>query len=99
MVTLPLTQLFDVPLMPVVGACRSIFTDGLSAVMLLPALSLIVWVAFRPSPSPVMTLSAGQATTPERLSAQVQWIVTSPVYQPLAPSVPLMIVPLSVGAV
>ena len=40
--------------------------------------------AARALPSPVTTVSSGQETTPERLSSQVQWTVTSPSYQPSA---------------
>src|SRR3954466_12510582 len=45
--TAPLTQLFDVPLMPVVGAVRSILTRVLSAAVVLPALSLMEALALR----------------------------------------------------
>src|SRR5205823_1401755 len=59
-------------------------TAGLTAVAELPALSVTVAVAVRPLPSPVMVDGPGQATTPDRLSAQVQVMVTSPRYQPAA---------------
>src|SRR3954453_2030729 len=69
---------------PVVGAVRSMFTAALSAVVLLPALSATVAVSFRPLPWPVIGRFAGAETTPERSSAAVQSIVTSPLYHPLA---------------
>src|SRR5437763_227480 len=59
-------------------------TAGLTAVAELPALSVTVAVAVRPLPSPVIVDGPGQATTPDRLSAQVQVMVTSPRYQPAA---------------
>ncbi len=67
----------------VLGAVRSILTAGLlSALFVLPALSLIVLLATRPLPSPVIVLSAGhEPSTPDRLSEQVQSIATSPLYQ------------------
>ena len=68
---------------PVVGAVRSMLTAALSAVVLLPALSVTVAVSLRPLPSPVIVLLAGAEATPERSSAAVQSIVTSPLYQPL----------------
>ena len=52
-VTSPLTQLFEVPLMPVVGAVRSILTAGLLvAVVDRPAPFVTVGVLVRPVPSP-----------------------------------------------
>src|SRR5690348_11411351 len=68
------------------------------AVAVWPALSLMLADADRALPSPLTTESAGQATTPDRLSAQVQWTVTSPVNQPLAFGVPTTF-PVRVGAV
>jgi hypothetical protein len=47
-------------------------------------LSFTVALTVRSEPSPVTTESVGQETTPERLSLQVQWTVTSPENQPLA---------------
>src|SRR3954453_7547902 len=85
-------------LAPVVGAVRSMLTATLSAVVLLPALSVTVAVSLRPLPSPVMVLFVGLEATPERSSFAVQSIVTSPLYQslPLAATVGL---PDRVGAV
>jgi hypothetical protein len=83
-VTLPLTQLFDVPEMPVVGAVRSILTAGLLvAVVERPAPFVTVFVLVRPVPSPVIVVSAGGVGMPDSGSAAVQSIVTSPLYQPL----------------
>ena len=82
----------------VVGAVRSILTAGLLAVVLLPALSLTVWVAVRFSPSPVMALFAGAAVaSPESASSAVHAMTTSPLYQPLVGCV--VGAPLRVGAV
>src|SRR5712691_1531708 len=84
-VTSPLVQLLDVLLIPVVGAVRSMLTGALSAVVVLPALSLIEALAFRPLPSPVIVLLAGTALArPESASLAIQPIVTLPLYQPLA---------------
>src|SRR4051794_23366812 len=48
----------------------------------LPAASrMLRWAVTAPSPE--TTSSAGHETTPERVSAQVQWMVTGPLYQPL----------------
>src|SRR4051812_40676967 len=82
----------------VVGAVRSMFTAALSAVVLLPALSATVAVSLRPLPSPVMLLLVGAEATPERSSAAVQSILTSPLYQPL-PFAATVGLPVSVGAV
>src|SRR4051812_17135162 len=73
-------------------------TAALSAVVVLPALSATVAVSLRPLPSPVIVLLAGADATPERSSAAVQSIVTSPVYQPL-PFAAIVGLPLRVGAV
>jgi hypothetical protein len=68
-----LTQLFDVPLMPVVGAVRSMFTDGLLvAVVESPAPFCTVVELVRPVPSPLMVVSAGGTGTPDSGSAAVQ---------------------------
>ena len=79
-----LTQPPGTPVAEVVGAVRSILMPSTVAVAVWPALSVTLAEADRSLPSPVTTVSAGQATTPDRLSVQVQWTVTSPVYQPLA---------------
>src|SRR6476619_96465 len=63
-----------------------------------PALSVTLAEADRSLPSPLTTELAGQSTTPDRLSAQVQWTVTAPEYQPLAFGVPTTS-PVIVGAV
>src|SRR5262245_58519486 len=67
---------------------------------LLPARSLTEALAPRLPPLPSITLSAGTVdrSTPERTSAAVQWMVTSPLYQPAAFGW-LVGAPLSVGAV
>src|SRR4051794_36163302 len=88
--TLPFTQLFDVPLMPVAGAVLSMLTAGaLVAVVLLPAMSLTERVTVWSLPSPLRGSSAGHAPAaipePPALSEQVQWIVTLPLYQPFVP--------------
>src|SRR5918912_3925003 len=80
------------------GAVRSILMPFTVAVVTWPALSLTVAEADRLPPSPVTTVSAGQAITPDRLSAQVQCTVTSPVNQPLLFGVPTTL-PEMVGAV
>src|SRR4051794_30192479 len=81
----PLALAAGARLPPIVGAVRSILTGALVVVVQLPARSQTVVVAVRPRPLPLMTLSAGQPPAmPERASAQVQWTVTSPLYQPLA---------------
>src|SRR5690348_3280303 len=97
-VTGALTQLDGTPEAVVVGAVRSILMLPTVALAVLPALSLTEAAADRLLPSPLTTVSAGQATTPERLSAQVQWTVTSPVNQPLPFGV-LTMLPLMVGLV
>src|SRR6476646_9446279 len=51
----------------------------------LPALSSMLAVADRLSPSPVITESSGhRPSIPESASLHVQWTVTSPWYQPFA---------------
>src|SRR5919202_3557962 len=96
------TWLFTQPLgtfaAEVDGAVRSILMPLTVAVARWPALSFTVAEADRLLPSPFTTVSAGQATTPDRLSAQVQCTVTSPVNQPLLFGVPT-IAPKMVGAV
>src|SRR5262249_7975331 len=84
--------------MLVLGACRSILTAGLLASVWLSALSLTEALAVRPMPSPVIVLSTGSATTPDNASAAVQWMVTSPLYQPAAFDA-VVGAPLSDGAV
>lgn len=97
--TSPLVQSFDVPLMPVVGAVRSILTAALSAVVVLPALSLTDWVALSAAPSPVIVLLAGGADwSPDNASEALHPMVTSSLYQPLALAEAVG-VPVSVGAV
>ena len=68
----------------VTGLVRSMFTAGvLVALVELPARSLTEALAVRPVPSPEIVLFAGQLVpTPETASVQVQWIDTSPLYQP-----------------
>src|SRR5689334_11471028 len=49
----------------------------------LPALSLTTAVAERFAPSPAIVLSAGTApSSPDSASDALQWIFTSPAYQP-----------------
>src|SRR3954451_12819710 len=85
--------------MPVVGAVRSIMTVGLSAFVMLPALSETLSEALRPVPSPVMVLFAGTLlASPDVASNAVHLIATSPLYQPL-PFAPVVGAPLSDGAV
>jgi len=83
-----LVQLFDVPLMPVVGAVLSMLTAGLLvAVVELPALSLTDLVSVSSWPSLLIVLSAGQVPAmpdPPALSLQVQWIATLSLCQPFA---------------
>jgi hypothetical protein len=85
--TAPLTQLFELPLIPVLGAVLSIFTGALVAVVVLPAMSVRERVTVRFSPSLLIVSSPGQAPAarPEPLSLQLQRIVTLPLYQPLLP--------------
>jgi hypothetical protein len=67
--------------------------------LLLPATSVVVWgVELTALPSPLRIWSAGQLTTPERLSAQENATVTSPWYQPFAFGL-VVAVALMVGAV
>ena len=70
----------------VAGATRSIFTPCTEPLPTLPARSDTAADAPRSSPWPAIVLSAGtlEASTPERSSVAVQWIVTSPLYQPFA---------------
>jgi hypothetical protein len=70
----------------VCGSVRSILIPATDADCELPALSETLADAPRLSPSPAMTLSAGAVpgSTPERSSDAVQWIATSPLYQPFA---------------
>ena len=91
--TSPLTQAFDVPVIPVLGAARSIWMPVTVLVVLLPALSVQVAVEERLEPSPSTTSSEGAAATFDSASVQVQSTVTSPVCQPLANE------PLRTGAV
>src|SRR6187431_2000209 len=72
----------------VTGAVRSILTPGaeVAAPLEFPARSATDFVATRPVPSPVSVESA-QAPGPNPeppVSAHVQWIVTSALYQPAA---------------
>ena len=68
-----------------VGAVLSILTVTTLLVLLLPARSVIICaVEATASPSLLNTSSAGQLVTPDKLSAQVKWMVTSFLYQPLA---------------
>src|SRR5439155_7254708 len=74
----------------ITGAPRSIWTLDTDAAVSLPALSFTVTgPAPRLRPSPVITLSAGwvAGSMPDRPSAPVQWMVTSPLYQPAFGSV------------
>ena len=70
----------------VFGAWRSILMPSTDAVREFPALSETVADAPRSSPSPVSSSSPGTVagSTPESASPVVQWIVTSPLYQPYA---------------
>ncbi len=84
----------------VTGAVRSILTAGLLVALVeLPALSLTEALAVRPTPSPVIVLSAGlvEGSMPDRASAAVHSIVTSPLYHP-SPLGLEVGVPLKVGA-
>src|SRR4051794_9830063 len=98
MVTAMLAQPLGTPFAVVVGAVRSILMPSTVAVATFPALSLTEADAERFEPSPLTTVSAGQATTPDRVSAQVQWTVTSFENQPFAFGV-LTTAPMIVGVV
>ncbi len=81
--TLPLTQLFDVPLMLVEGGVRSMLTAGLLvAVVDRPAPFVALCELVRPLPSPTIVVSAGAVGMPDSGSDAVQWTVTSPLYHP-----------------
>src|SRR6476661_8648566 len=99
---LTVTSLFthaDGALAEVDGAVRSILMSETVAVDELPARSETLADAERLSPSLVITLSAGHAPSmPERASLHVQWIVTSPWYQPF-PFGAVVGAPLMIGAV
>src|SRR5690349_18621277 len=97
-VTGALSQPPGILVVEVVGAVRSILMPSTVAEAVWPALSETLAEADRSLPSPVTTASAGQAATPDRLSAQVQWTVTSPVNQPFAFGVPTTL-PVMVGEV
>src|SRR4051794_12441857 len=97
-VTGALTQPPGTPVTEVAGAVRSTLMPSTVAEAVWPALSVTLAEADRSLPSPSTTESAGQATTPDRLSAQVQWTVTSPVNQPSPFGVPRTL-PVMVGAV
>src|SRR3954468_17868067 len=72
-VTLPATQAFEVPLMPVDGAVLSILTAGLLiAVVSRPAPFLIVLVFVGPVPSSSILSSAGAVGMPDSGSPAVQ---------------------------
>ena len=60
-VTSPFTQVFDVPLIPVFGAVRSIWMPVTVLVVLLPALSVQVAVEERFEPSPFDHVVGGRA--------------------------------------
>jgi hypothetical protein len=82
-----------------VGAVRSIFTGVLVADVSFPAASATSTDAEKLSPSPEITASAGHAAaSPEVASAHVQWIATSPEYQPFAFG-PVVAAPLTDGGV
>src|SRR4051794_15453526 len=98
MVTCMFTQPLGTFVADVADAVRSIMMPSTRAAAVWPARSLTDAEADRLRPSPVTTESAGQPTTPDRLSAQVQWIVTSPLNQPFAFGLPIT-VPEIVGAV
>src|SRR6266540_3957414 len=68
------------------------------AVALLPALSVAVPDA-EFVPLLLSVTASGQVAIPDRLSPQVKWTFTGPVYQPLLPTVPLTIDPVMLGAV
>ena len=87
--TVPFTQSFDVPLMPVVGAVRSMLTAGLLvAVVSRPAPFLTDVELVRPLPSAVIVVSAGAVGMPDSGSLAVHLTVTSPLYQPSPFAVP-----------
>src|SRR3954452_17534121 len=86
------------PVADVVGAVRSTLMPSTVAEAVWPALSVTLAEADRSLPSPLTTESAGQVTTPDRLSSHVQCTVTSPVNHPLAFGVPTAL-PVMVGAV
>src|SRR5262249_49439976 len=99
--TLLFVQLFDSPVIPVLGGVRSMLTATV-AFLVLPALSGTDARAGRPAPSAVIVLSPGlvAGSTPETASSAVQWIGTSPLYQPPLPlGGGAVAAPVSVGAV
>ena len=70
----------------VVGGVLSILTGSLVAVALFPARSDTDADAVCAVPSPVIVVSAGASpASPDTASAAVQWIGTSPAYQPSGP--------------
>src|SRR3954471_7620792 len=82
-VTLPLVQVFEPPVIAVVGAVRSMLTGGaLVAVVPRPAPFFTVTLLARLLPSPEIVVSAGWVGIPDSASDAVQWIVTSSRYQP-----------------
>src|SRR4051812_21646698 len=93
-----LTQPLGTPVADVAGAVRSTLMASTVAEAVWPALSVTLAEAERSLPSPLTTESAGQSTTPERLSSQLQCTVTSPLNQPLPFGVPTAL-PMMVGAV
>src|SRR5690348_14330943 len=69
----------------VAGAVLSILTGSLVALVVLPALSLTVAETVCPSPSPLITASAGLSpASPESASSADQVSVTSVLYQPFS---------------
>src|SRR5438045_1405486 len=68
------------------GAVRSILIPDTVVLVELLALSPTEALAERFAPSPVIVLSAGTipGLIPDKLPAAVQWIATSPLYQPSA---------------
>src|SRR5205814_8826258 len=80
------------------GAARSPLRPATVALELFPAMSATEAEAERLAPLAAIVLSAGQAATPERLSPQVQWMTTSPLYQPLM-LLAVVAAPLMLGAV
>ena len=97
-VTGALLQPLGTPDAVVTGARRSTLMPATVALELFPARSATEAEAERLAPLAAIVVSAGQAATPERLSPQVQWMTTSPLYQPLTFGA-VVAAPLMLGAV
>src|SRR4051812_20366084 len=81
------------------GTDPSNFTRALVARVLLPATSETEALAVSADPLPVITESSGQVPAmPDKASLHVQWMVTSPLYQPSALG-PVVGAPVIVGGV